>query len=278
MTADGAQTSHPPRQRRARWNRGALSATLLVAALPMLSGTAAADGVYLRAGVGLDRSTDARFTDADCTTHALYGCDAGSDGAPYSAFGDFGSITGVEVGVGSQVAPALRIEGIVQSRPRATYRGRANFLAPDRRQSVSADVSVLSALAVAYADLAELGLRFGHLRPFVGGGAGASRIALDETTMTFPSTMTLVPAGRQTSLAWMLAAGVAMPLVGGATLDLAWRYLASGHAVSGAGTGRVLFHDGSTHFRDGRPNEFPLGETGTRLASHGLQLSLRYAF
>lgn len=251
----------------------------LATAFPVLSGVAAADGVYVRAGVGLDRSSDARFRDADCATHALYGCETRTDGAPYGALGDFGAITGVEVGIGYRAAPALRIEGLLQSRPRAAYAGRANFLAANRRQSVSADLSVLSGLAAAYADLAELGLPgLGHLRPFVGGGAGVSRIALDETTMTFPRTMTLVPAGRRTSLAWMAAAGLAMPLGGPATLDLAWRYLASGRAATGAGIGRVLYHDGSVHYRDGRPNEFRLGETHARLASHGVQLSLRYAF
>ena len=252
---------------------------VLAAASPILSGVAVAEGVYLRAGVGLDRSADARFTDADCATNALYGCGAGTNGAPYSTLGDFGSITGAEVGIGYRAAAALRIEGLVQSRPRASYAGRTNFLAPDRRQSVAADLSVLSGLGAAYVDLAELGVPgLGFLRPFVGGGAGVSRIALDETTMTFPRTMTLVPAGRRTNLAWLAAAGLAMPLGGGATLDLAWRYLASGRAATGEGTGRVLYHDGSPHYRDGRPNEFRLGETHASLASHGLQLSLRYAF
>ena len=245
----------------------------------MLPGSAAADGVYIRAGAGLDRSNEARFTDADCSTHALYGCDTGTDGAPHSAVGDFGAIAGVEAGVGYRVAPALRIEGVVQSRPRTTFEGRANFLAPERRQSISANLSSLSVLATAYVDLPGLGLlHLGPFRPFVGAGAGASRIDTRETTMAFPVTMTLVPAGRRTSLAWMVVAGAAAPLGGGLTLDVAWRYLASGTVTTGAGTGRVLFHDGRVHYRNGRPNEFELGETQAHLASYGLQLSLRYAF
>ena len=66
--------------------------------------------------------------------------------------------------------------------------------------------------------------------------------------MTFPATMTLVPAGRRTSLAWMVGAGAAAPLGGGLTLDVVWRYLASGTVTTGAGTGRVLFHDGRVHY------------------------------
>ena len=247
---------------------------LAAAMLPVLSVAAAADETYVRVGAGIDRTSGARFTDADCATNGLYGCGEGTDGAPYSSVGDFGDVAGVEFGVGRRVAPALRVEGVVHFRPRATYEGRANFLAPDRRQSVSAGLSAFSGLAVAYVDLPGLG----PLRPFAGAGAGASRIALDEMTMTFPRTMTLVPAGRRTSLAWTAAAGVAVPVGGAATLDVAWRYLAAGRVVTGEGTGRVLLHDGSIHHLDGRPNEFTLGETQTRLAGHGLQLSLRYGF
>ncbi len=258
-----------------RWS----GAALLAAMLPVLSVAAAADETYVRVGAGIERTSGARFTDVDCATNGLYGCGEGTDGAPYSSVGDFGDVAGVEFGVGRRVAPALRVEGVVHFRPRAAYGGRANFLAPDRRQSVAAGLSAFSGLAVAYVDLTELGLpELGPFRPFAGAGAGASRIALDEMTMTFPRTMTLVPAGRRTSLAWTAASGVAVPVGGAATLDVAWRYLASGRVVTGAGTGRVLLHDGSIHYRDGRPNEFPLGETQTRLAGHGLQLSLRYGF
>ena len=249
-------------------------AGLLAAMLPVLSVAAAADETYVRVGAGIDRTSGARFTDADCATNGLYGCGEGTDGAPHSSVGDFGDVAGVEFGVGRRVAPALRVEGVVHFRPSATYEGRTNFLAPERRQSVSAGLSAFSGLAVAYVDLPELG----PFRPFAGAGAGASRIALDEMTMTFPRTMTLVPAGRRTSLAWTAAAGVAVPFGGAATLDVAWRYLASGRVVTGEGTGRVLLHDGSIHYLDGRPNEFTLGETQTRLAGHGLQLSLRYGF
>ena len=266
-------------QSRPRIGVTVLVAVLTAAAFLALPVAAAADDTYVRVGAGIDRSASARFIDSDCSVQALYGCGTGPDGAPRSTLGDFGDIAAVEVGIGRRVAPALRIEGIAQYRPRGMYQGHANFLAPDRRQSVSADLSVLSGLAVVYADLAEMGLPgLGPLRPFAGGGAGVSRIALDEMTMTFPRTMTLIPPGRRSSLAWLLAAGVGMPLGSRATLDLAWRYLSSGRVITGAGTGRVLYHDGSIHYRDGRPNEFLLAETRTSLASHGLQVSLRYAF
>ena len=58
-----------------------------------------------------------------------------------------------------------------------------------------------------------------------------------------------------------------------ATLDLAWRYTDAGVIETGAGPGRVEWLDGS---RD--PVVLDLAPTQAPLQSHGLHLSLRYAF
>ena len=42
-----------------------LSAALIAAALMTISGAVAAEGFYLRAGIGLDRPADAAFMDDD---------------------------------------------------------------------------------------------------------------------------------------------------------------------------------------------------------------------
>ena len=153
-----------------RWPHGApvVAVALRAAAARRLPGSAAAEAVYLRAGIGLTRQADTQFTDADCSSlvpAALYGCGLGGNGAPHRAVGDFGTVAGLELGLGYAVSSAVRLEALVAYRPRFTFDGRANFLdPPDRRQSVSADLASLSGILAAYVDLPGLGVR--PLGPF----------------------------------------------------------------------------------------------------------------
>ena len=260
---------------RAKWLR--LAAAAIVAGAGMHAADGSADQLYLRAGMGLDRPAETAFTDLDCSSAsptALYGCGRGGDGAPYRSFGDFGTAPVLELGLGYAAAPAVRLEVLAEYRPRLAFDGRANFLATARRQSVVAKLSSLSAILAAYVDLPGLGLpRLGPLAPFVGAGVGAARTWIGETRMTFPATTTIVPGASRTGFAWMLTAGVAVTLDERMTLDLAWRYSDLGEVRTGRGAGRVVWRDGSRG-----PLPLDLAATRARLASHGLRLSLRYAF
>ena len=82
----------------------------------------------------------------------------GGDGAPLRSLGDFGTVAGVEFGVGHILTRATRVEVLVEYRPRFAFDGRTNFLEPARQQSVSADLSTLSGMLAAYVDLPELGV------------------------------------------------------------------------------------------------------------------------
>ena len=196
----------------------------------------------------------------------------GLAGAPLRSVGDVGTVEGVELGLGYAVAPAVRLEALLTYRPRFMFDGHANFLAPDREQSVSVDLSSLSGILAAYVDLPGLGVpTLGPLSPFVGGGLGAARVASGETRMTFPKTRTVVPGTSRTGLTWRLMAGLEMSWGERATLDLAWRYTDAGVIETGAGPGRVEWLDGS---RD--PVGLDLAPTQAPLRSHGLHLSLRY--
>ena len=168
------------------------------------------------------------------------------------------------------MVPAVRLEALLTYRPRFTFDGHANFLAPDGEQSVSVDLSSLSGILAAYVDLPGVGVRpLGPFSPFVGGGLGAAHVASDETRMTFPKTRTLVLGTRRTGLIWSLTAGLGLSWGERATLDLAWRYTDAGVIATGAGPGRV----------DSRnPVGLDLAPTQAPLQSHGLHLSLRYAF
>jgi len=90
-----------------------LVAALIVATLVMISGAVAAEDFRLRAGVGLNRRADAAFMDEDCSSaspDALYSCGSGGDGRPRQSLGGFGTVAGVELGLGLTAAPAVRIE------------------------------------------------------------------------------------------------------------------------------------------------------------------------
>ena len=238
---------------------------------------AAPDDFYFRAGVVLDWTAQTRFRDEDCSSAspaALYGCGKGIDGAPRGSLGDFGTMAGFELGLGYTVTPALRLEALIQHRPNFSFEGRANFNQTTGRQKVSADVSSLSGMLAVYLDLPELGLpRLGPFSPFIGAGGGLSRVSIDETRMQFTRTTTIVPGGNRVNLAWMLTAGFAAPLAEKVTLDLAWRYTDHGAVETGKGKGRIVWHDGN---RD--PLELGLARTSANLRSHGLLVSLRYAF
>ena len=246
------------------------------AASPRPSGATAVHDFYLRAGLALDGSGPTRFKDVDCSSTippALYACGNGIDGAPLSSLGDFETKAGVDLGLGYVAAPALRLEAVVQHRPRFSFDGRANFRQTTDRQDVSAKLSTLTGMLAAYVDLPALGLpRLGPFSPFAGAGAGLSRIRIDETHMEFPRTRTVVPGGRRTGFAWMATAGFAVSLGDRVTLDLAWRYTDYGTVETEEATGRI-------EFRDGRPPILlPLARTKAELRRHGFTASLRYAF
>ena len=155
-------TDSPTRVAAQRWHHWVPGAAvaLMAAATTLLPGLAVAQDIYLRAGLDLSRPADTHFTDADCASlvpAALYGCGVGGDGAPLRSVGDFGTVAGGELGVGYAVAPAVRLEALLTSRPRFTFDGHANFLAPDREQSVSVDLSSLSGILAVYVDLPGVG-------------------------------------------------------------------------------------------------------------------------
>lgn len=237
---------------------------------------------YVRGGVSLDWGHDTRFKDADCsstTPVALYGCGMGNDGARLSSHGDFGTIAGLEFGLGYAIRPSLRLEAGVQYRPDFSFDGRANFTGgvlddPSVRQDVSAELSSLSGMLAAYVDIGELLLfHYAPFGPFLGVGGGLSRIDIGEVRLDFPKTSTIVPGGDHLNFSWMLTAGVAVSLSPRLMLDVGWRYTDHGAIETAGGEGRVVWRDGSR-----QPLKLDLAKTRGHLRGHGLNVSLRYAF
>lgn len=225
---------------------------------------------YLRAGAVLDWPGGTRFGDRNCESTspaALYGCGEGVDGAALGAAGGFDRTTGFAVGIGHIASSRVRVEAEVQYRMEFSFNGRANFTQTTGRQDVLADLSSLSTLLSAFADLPGRG----PFNPHVGVGGGLSRNSIGETRMEFPRTTTVVPGASRVGFAWMLTAGVAARVREKMTVDVGWRYVNSGAVETGRATGRIVWRDGS---RD--PLELELAETWANLASHGLRVSLRY--
>ena len=241
------------------------------------TGSPESSNLYLRAGLALDWSQDARFMDRDCSAPRpghFYGCGPGVDGARYSSPGDFGTMIGLELGIGYIASPALRIEATAQHRPAFSFEGRHNYSRRDPR-TVSADASLLSGMLSAYLDLPGLGTpRIGSFSPFVGAGIGVARIDMDEMRLNFPSTFVMLPGSRRTNFTWMLAVGLATSLGERTSLDLAWRYTDSGTVETGRGTGRTICRIEGC----GLASDYKIPETRADLRSHGLHASVRYAF
>ncbi len=247
----------------------------MMAGLWLASEAAGAGEYYLRGGIGLARSDTASFTDIDCNSEglaALYGCGS-RDGVPRQSAGKFGTMPMIEVGLG-YASDATRLEFLLEYRPQFTFQGRANFLPPDRRQSVTAELSSISGMLAGFFDFSGPELPGAlSITPFIGAGVGVARTKIGATSMAFPTTTTIVPGESRSGFAWMLTAGVAVPLNEKVALDLSWRYSDLGEVHTGAGGGRVVWRDGS---RD--PLPLDLAPTRTRLKDHSLRLSLRYTF
>ena len=282
-------------------------AVVIGATLP----TPAFPQIYARGGVLLDWGEDTRFQDKDNRSRgdgceylpegpskALYGygCARSNDGAPLGSLGDFGTMAGLELGLGYAIVPALRLEAAVQYRPNFSFDGRANFTGgvledPSARQDVSAELSSLSGMLAAYLDISELLLfQYKPVGPFIGVGGGLSRIEIGETRMDFPKTSTIVPGSYHVSFSWMLTAGLAISLSPRLMLDVGWRYTDHGAIETSSSTGRVVCRvvgsDDCEALEKRRrdaglpplPLSLDLDKTHGELRSHGLNVSLRYAF
>lgn len=246
---------------------------LLCAGAGLVCNEAAAQG-YFRAGVGVALEAGAGFTDVDCRAAmpaALYGCEAGGDGAALRSAGAFGHSGGLEIGAGYAFSSALRMEFRMAYRPAAGFEGRANFLAPEQEQSVRTERSSLSGVVGVEFDLASLGVPApAGFRPFAGAGIGRVRHRLDETRMRFPRTETLVPGASNMDWMWTVTAGISRALSERTVLDVAWRYVDQGDVMTGEGAGRVQWRDGS------RTVALDLAPTRAQVNHHDIVLSVRY--
>ena len=237
---------------------------------------------YVRGSVLFDRPKDTGFLEDDCSTaDNRYACKTGIDG-------DFETTTGLELGLGYAMMPALRLEAALQYRPEFSFKGQVDFSLPElpglpHERDFSAELTVWSAMLAAYLDIPIPGLgllRHTPLSPFIGVGGGVSRIDVGDAQFGGgqPDSRVsglVLPGDHQFSFSWMLSAGIAVSLANW-TVDVAWRYTDLGGVESATGLAkdacRLLGCSPSLDI------DLPLASTLGELRSHGLTLSLRYAF
>ena len=262
---------------------------LCIALLAAVIGTAVPERAfadsYIRGSVLFDRPKDTGFLEDDCSTaHDRYACETGIDG-------DFETMTGLEVGLGYAMMPALRLEAALQYRPEFSFQGRADISLQDAflplnltaERDFTAELTVWSGMLATYLDIPIPGfglLRHTPLSPFVGIGGGVSRIEIGDADfgggqLESQASRLILPGDHQFSFSWMLTAGIAVSLANW-TVDVAWRYTDIGSIESATGIAEDV-----CQFLDCRvPDDIdlPLASTLGELRSHGLTLSLRYAF
>ena len=249
-----------------------------VTASPAIAAPAAAAlddrrGPYLRLGAGLDWSAPSSFRDQDCSSTsppALFGCGAGQNGRSLQAAGSFSQTPVLDGALGYRFTPWLRAEALLSWRPQLAFNGQSNFLGAGSSQPVSGAVESLAAFAVAYVDLP----RIAGVRPFLGAGVGGARNQLDGVTYRFPSiaanATTTSAGGSSSGFAYLLTAGVAVPLSERLSLDLAYRFSDLGQVRSRSGSATIVRPRGT--------RSLTIAGTEAALQTQGLQVSLRYAF
>lgn len=230
-------------------------------------------GFYGRLGVGVDWPEGSSYRDANCASSqppALFGCVNGDDGRRLGATGDFDATPVLDAALGYRVNDWLRAEALLSWRPEMDFSGQSNFIGAGANQPVRGSVSSVAGFGVAYVDLP----RIGKVRPFLGAGLGVARNRMGAMTYAFPNlsatATTTTPGGSSSDLAYLLTAGISVPLGDRLDLDLAYRYTDLGQVQTDAGQATVVRASGT--------RSLAIGGTKADLQSHGVMLSLRYVF
>lgn len=248
------------------WNgSGLLLGTLAAFAA---SGTAAAQSLYVRGGLSGELSAVTDLLGDYCAdiVPGGVGCEADGD----LGRGDFGDGFALDVGVGYRLLPMVRAELLLSYRPDADFWGSLDPAGALAGQPVSAEGTVLTAMAVGYLDLPGI-WRF---QPFVGAGIGASYNWLDALTFRFPELDAVAEAvtqgGGSFDFTYMLTAGTAIHVTDRLSLDLAYRYTDLGTVRTEAGPAELAGAGGTMVVE--------LGGAAADHRTHGVAASLRFEF
>jgi opacity protein-like surface antigen len=173
---------------------------------------------------------------------------------------DSASIFGL--GVGYNVNDWLRVDVTGEYRGRANFHGLEIYNNGGYTDEYNASKSEWLFLANAYIDLGT----WCNVTPFVGAGVGASRNTIyDFTDNNIPNLgVAYAPDASKWSFAWALHAGVAYKVSKNFTVELAYRYVNLGDAI----TGDIITYQGTNNVYN--PTTFH------QLTSQDVKLGLRF--
>ncbi|MXX68610.1 MAG: hypothetical protein F4Y74_06585 [Gemmatimonadales bacterium] len=229
-------------------------------------------------GVAAVLPADLRFVDGeDAGEAALYGDDQ-SDTGTLEARLEYGLAAGYRFG-------AFRAQVELTVTGRFAYEGQSNYAGGGPVQPTEARMSARRLLLSGFREFGALG----GGRLWVGGGVGANRFHLTDYIQRFPNPddpsgrlrrgpagevpQTSLPANTGYGFAWMLAAGLTVPLRTNVLLDFGYRYTDAGRIGTATGDIEVVRHDedGGRQLR-----RIPINPTVADLRLHSLTATLRW--
>ena len=208
--------------------------------------------ISLTVGITAVLPADVRFVDGDDAGEAaLYGSDQFDTGTLGSGL-EYGLAAGYRFG-------AIRTQVELGVASQFVYEGHSNYTAGGPVQPTEAHVKARRLLLSGFYEFGAPGA----VHPWVGAGVGASRYHLADYIQRFPNPddpsghlrrgsngevpSTSLPSSTGHGFAWMLAAGLTVPLGGDALLDFGYRYTDAGPIGTAIGDIEVVRYneDGS---------------------------------
>ena len=251
----------------------ALSSVAVSPAAVLAESEEQARGPYLRLGAGVQWPESSALKDQRCSSTsppALFGCGSGDDGRSLGAYGGFDQAPVVDAAIGYRWTSWLRTEALLHWSPQLNVSAQSNFLGAGSNQPVSASGNGLAGFGVLYVD----GPSLATVRPFIGAGLGAARTSLSDVTYRFPAissdAVTVTSGGRSTSFAYLLTAGVSIPVSERLDLDLAYRWTDLGTVKTNAGSAKLV--------RPAGRSKLAIAGTEIDLQTQAAVASLRFRF
>lgn len=240
---------------------------------------------YLSLGTSLVRAQSARYVDGDDGGQAaLYGGESLFDAGAFK--------TGLQVNLaaGIRLRSGFRAQ-LEAGLPRAfDWRGNTNYRSAGKRQPSEARLDAWQLVLTGLYDFP--GWAFGSgrtARPYVGAGAGVSGYRVSNYVQRFPDPedpggylrrgpggeipFTAVPDGKGRTFAWTLTAGIAVPVLDNAHLDLSYRYTNTGQIETDVADVTIVRYRADGTRRD---IIVPINATSVDHRTHTLAMSLRF--